>query len=191
MPRFQRKVVVWCFCIFCSALAFGQQAVRDRIVRPIDNRSLVQLKGTVHPRARSEFDQGPVSPALPLERMTLVFQPAADQQAALDQLLAEQQDRFSPNYHKWLTPEEYADQFGVSQHDLDLAAAWLRSQGFTVNQSARGRTWIAFSGSAAQVEAAFHTQIHNYLQNGKLHYAAASDPSIPAAFAGVISGVGR
>ncbi len=190
MPRFQHKVVVWCFCIFCSALAFGQQAVRDRIVRPIDNHSLVQLKGTVHPRARSEFDQGPVSPALPLERMTLVFQPTADQHAALDQLLAEQQDRFSPNYHKWLTPEEYADQFGVSQHDLDLAAAWLRSQGFTVNQSARGRTWIAFSGSAAQVEAAFHTQIHNYLQNGKLHYAAASDPSIPTAFAGVISGVG-
>ena len=125
-----------------------------------------------------------------MQRMTLFFQPTAEQQAALDKLLVEQQDPTSPNYHKWLTPEEFGDRFGISAQDINTLTAWLRSQGFTVDQTARSRTWIAFSGIAAQVNAAFQTSIHNYLVGGKLHYAAASDPSIPAAFAGVVSGVG-
>ena len=176
--------------IFPGSLAFGQVAQQNRIVRPVDNRSVVQLQGSRHPLARSEFDQGPVSPTLPLQRMTLFFQPTAEQQAALDQLLAEQQDPTSPNYHKWLTPEEFADRFGISAQDINTLTAWLRSQGFTVDETAHSRTWIAFSGIAAQVEAAFETSIHNYLVGGKLHYAASSDPAIPAAFAGVVTGIG-
>ena len=135
------------------------------------------------------LDQGPASPTQPMQRMTLVFKPTAEQQAALDQLLVEQQDPSSPNYHKWLTPEEFGDRFGVSAQDINTLAAWLTSQGFTVDQTAHSRTWIAFSGIAAQVEAAFQTSIHNYLVGGKMHYAASSDPSIPAAFAGVVSGI--
>ena len=145
---------------------------------------------TLHPLARTQFDQGPASPTLQMQRMTLFFQPTAEQQAALDQLLIEQQDPTSPNYHKWLTPEEFGDRFGISAQDINTLTAWLRSQGFTVDQTARSRTWIAFSGIAAQVNAAFQTSIHNYLVGGKMHYAAASDPGIPAAFAGVVSGIG-
>ena len=176
--------------IILSSFASGQAPQQNRIVRPIDNRSMVRLQGTMHPRARSEFDQGPVSPTQPLQRMTLVFRPTAEQQAALDQLLIEQQDPASQNYHKWLTPEEFADRFGLSEHDISVAGTWLRSQGFTVDQTARSRTWIAFSGIAAQVQAAFQTSIHHYLVDGKMHYAASSDPSIPAALAGVVTGIG-
>jgi len=41
----------------------------------------------------------------------------------------------------------------------------------------------------AQVEEAFHTQIHHYLVGGELHMANASDPQIPAALAPVVAGV--
>ncbi len=176
--------------IFLSSYAVGQTAQPNRIVRPVDNRSVVRLQGTLHPLARSASDQGPASPTQPMQRMTLFFQPTAEQQSALDQLLAEQQDPTSPNYHKWLTPEEFADRFGISSQDISVLAAWLRSQGFTVDETARSRTWIAFSGIAAQVNAAFQTSMHNYLVNGKVHYAAAIEPSVPAAFAGVVTGIG-
>ncbi len=173
-----------------SSLAFGQTPQQDRVVRPVDNRSVVRLRGTMHPLARTAFDKGPASPTQPMQGMTLFFQPTAEQQAALDELLVEQQDPASPNYHKWLTPEEFADRFGLSERDITVAATWLRSQGFTVDQTARSRTWIAFSGIAAQVQAAFQTSIHHYLVNGKMHYAASSDPSIPAALAEVVTGIG-
>src|SRR5271165_5772575 len=175
--------------LLVGSLASGQAPQQNRIVRPVDNRSVVRLQGTLHPRALSQFDQGPVSPTLPMQRMTLVFSHTAAQQAALDQLLEEQQDPASGNYHKWLTPEEFGDRFGLAQADVDLVSAWLTSQGFTVNEVARSRTWIAFSGIAAQVEAAFHAPIHNYLVDGKLHFAASTDISVPDAFAGVVSGV--
>ena len=173
-----------------GCLAFGQTPQQNRIVRAVDNRSVVRLQGTMHPLARTAVDQGPASPTQPMQRMTLFFQPTAEQQAALDQLLAEQQDPTSPNYHKWLTPEEFADRFGISAQDAAALAAWLRLQGFTVDEIARSRTWVAFSGIAAQVEAAFQTSIHNYLVNGKIHYAAATEPAVPAAFEGVVTGIG-
>ena len=158
-------------------------------MRPINNASAVRLEGTMSPRARAELDRGPVAATTPLERMTVVFSRTAEQQAALDQLLAEQQDPASLNYHKWLTPEEFADRFGLAQADVDLVSAWLTSQGFTVTEVARSRTWVAFSGIAAQVEAAFRAPIHNYLANGVMHYAASTDVAVPDAFSGVITGV--
>ena len=97
-------------------------------------------------------------------------------------------DPSSANYHKWLSPEQYADQFGVSPNDINRITAWLQSQGLQVKRVARSRTWIQFSGTAGQVGAALHTQINQYLENGAVHYANVSDPSIPAALAGMVRG---
>ena len=172
-----------------TSLTTAQQPQQRRIVRPIDNASMVRLAGTVHPRTAGAIDRGPIAPTMPLQRMRMVFSPSAQQQAALDQLLAEQQDPSSANYHKWLTPEEFGDRFGLAQSDIVSVSAWLSAQGFTVDEIARGRNWIAFSGNAAQVEAAFRAPIHNYVVGGKTHFAIANDLSIPEAFSGVVTGV--
>src|SRR6267143_1599662 len=63
--------------------------------------------------------------------------------------------RGNVNYHRWLTPEEFADRFGVSQDDIDKIVSWLRGQGLTVVSVARARNSVAFRGDAAQVENAF------------------------------------
>jgi subtilase family serine protease len=91
--------------------------------------------------------------------------------------------------HRWLTPEEFADRFGISRNDIAAAADWLRSQGFAVGKVARSRSWIVFSGTARQAEDAFHSEIHRYSLEGKDHFANATEPSIPAPLAEVVSGV--
>lgn len=121
--------------------------------------------------------------------MSLTLAPSPAQQADLNQLLAAQQTPGSPSYHQWLTPEQYAERFGVSQADINTISAWLQSQGLKVLRVARGRNAITFSGTAAQVESAFHIELHSYLVNGETHFANTSDPSIPAAFQGIVSGV--
>lgn len=160
----------------------------DRITGPVDNSQTVVLKGTVHPSAQPQYDKGPVDPSMKLPFITLLIQPSTTQQAALKQLLAEQQDPSSLNYHKWLTPEQFGQRFGLSRGDLTNITKWLRSEGFAIAQVARGRDWIAFSGTAAQVLRAFHTELRRYNVDGEEHFANATDPSIPKALEGIVAG---
>src|SRR6202521_1725572 len=121
--------------------------------------------------------------------VTLLTVPSASQQQALTKLLADQQNPGSASYHKWLTPEQYADRFGLSLSDVAKLTAWLQSQGFSVVETARGRNWIVFTGTAAQVEKSFQTQIHNFKTNGETHFANTTSPSIPAALSRVVVGL--
>jgi subtilase family serine protease len=159
----------------------------SRISEKIDNHRRMKLAGHVHPQARPEFDQGRVASSLVMRHLTLVLKPSASQQADLDKLLADQQNPSSPLYHHWLRPDEYAARFGASQDDLDKIVAWLQSQNLTVDSVARARNTIAFTGTAADVDNAFGTEIHRYQVNGESHYANATEPSIPAALQAVVS----
>jgi hypothetical protein len=122
--------------------------------------------------------------------MTLLIVPSASQQKAVDKLLAQQQDPHSPLYHQWLTPEEYADRFGLSPNDIQKLTIWLQSYGFAILKVARSRNMIVFSGTAAQVEIAFQTSIHNFDVDGEKHFSNTTPPSIPSALSGIVSGFG-
>jgi large repetitive protein len=65
----------------------------------------------------------------------------------------------------------------------------LQQQGFKIDNLARGKQWIEFSGTPAQVESAFHTEMHNYVVNGRQHVANSTDISLPQAMMPVVSGV--
>ncbi len=176
--------------VLATAIAsFAETGPRDRILRPIQGTQVQVVPGNMRSLARAEFDRGQVDPSLALERVAIVFRLSSQQQQALEELLSEQQDPFSPNFHKWQTPEEYAARFGMSQNDLGKVAAWLESQGLTYEGVSRGRTEIYFSGTAGQIEYALHTELHHYLVNGKMHFANATNPSLPAAFAGAVLAV--
>jgi uncharacterized protein (TIGR03437 family) len=178
------RIILPLFLLPCALLAQP-----DRITAPIDARRTVVLKGNVHPMAQPRFDQGPVEPAFRLGYVALMLKKTDAQQAALEQLLQQQQDPTSPNYRDWLTPEQYANRFGLSQSDLDQISAWLQSEGFTVEYVARGRNWLAFSGTAGQVRAAFQTEIHRYRVDGEMHFGATAEPSVPASLEPLVAGL--
>ncbi len=102
--------------VMCASLSFA--ATADRIPGGITGGPTVPLAGNIHHLALPQFDQGSVDPAMQLGTITLLTVPTPAQQQALKQLLAQQQDRKSPLYHKWITPEQYADRFGMSQNDV-------------------------------------------------------------------------
>ncbi|MGA2219685.1 MAG: protease pro-enzyme activation domain-containing protein, partial [Terracidiphilus sp.] len=169
-------------------MAWGQQT-GNRIVGPIDESRVVTLKGNVHPLAREEYDLGGVDPDLRMDRMVLELMPGASRQAELDTLVEAQQDVESPLFHAWLTPSEFGARFGASPADVTEVAAWLQGRGFTVDEVAASNWLIVFSGTAGEVETAFHTEIHRYRVDGVEHIANSQDPEIPAALAGVVGGV--
>ncbi|HWG59131.1 MAG TPA: S53 family peptidase [Candidatus Acidoferrales bacterium] len=159
---------------------------------PAQNASHPQftvMRGNTSPLARPEDDRGPAPSALPMDHMRLVLRRGPRQEAALEALMARQQDRSSPDFHHWLTPAQFGRQFGPSDQDIQTITNWLGSQGFQVNAVSNGRTVIDFSGIAAQVQSAFHTAIHRYSVNGEDRWSNASDPMIPTALAPMIAGV--
>ena len=162
---------------------------QDRVPSFVDDEHRITLHGDRHPLAISQYDAGAVSPDFRMDRMLLTLQPDAAQQDALLQLLDAQHDSESPYYHQWLTPEQFGERFGVSEADAKQVSRWLQAHGMEVEEVTAGRRSIVFSGTAAQVEDAFHTRIHVYKIGNEVHHANASDPQIPAAFAEVVGGV--
>jgi subtilase family serine protease len=181
------------FVSFALLLAYpasdAQTPASNRITQTIDTGQLVRLTGSVHPLAKHEFDQGRLNGNTMMHGVSLIFSRSSSQQQALQALLAEQQDPASPNFHKWLTPEQFADRFGLTSNDVAQVTRWLESEGFVIDRVARSRTQISFTGSVARIESVFHTEIHSYLTNGERHFANTTDLQIPAALQGVVLGV--
>jgi hypothetical protein len=178
-------------CCLAQQSGFAQQAQaapQPLITQPIDEHQLTLLRGNTHPLALPQFDLGTAPATLPMQRMLLVLKRGPAEEFALRTLLDNQQDKNSPSYHKWLTPEQFGKQFGPTDGDMQIITSWLQSHGFQVGTT-NGRTVLEFSGSASQVQEAFHTTIDKYVVNGEEHWANASDPSIPTALTPAVAGV--
>lgn len=156
-----------------------------RITQALDEKRLVAFPGNVHPLARQEFDQGAIADARPLRRMLLLLQRGSEQETALQSLLDKQQDKSSPDYHAWITPDQFGKQFGPAASDIQVLTEWLTKEGFTDIRVGPGRSVIEFTGNVSSVRSAVHTEIHRYLVDGQEHIANSSDPQIPAALAPV------
>ncbi|HYT21838.1 MAG TPA: Ig-like domain repeat protein [Candidatus Polarisedimenticolia bacterium] len=172
-----------------QAAAIPASITQARITQAIDETQLVRLRGNVHPLARPEFDRGPVSDATPMDRMLLLLQHGPDQEAALRQFMDEQQMKDSPNFQKWLTPQEFARLYGPADADIQTITDWLTRQGFHNVRVGAGRTVLEFSGNVGQVRNAFHTEIHRFNVNGEARQANVTDPQIPAALTPVVAGI--
>ncbi len=151
-------------------------------------QSLVLLEHTRHPLAIEANALGRVEAGRPLERILLVLSPSVVQEAALQQLLDDQQNPNSPNYHHWLTASEFATRFGASDAALQSVLRWLQSGGFAVERVAASKRWVEFSGTASQVENAFHTELQYYRANRKTVLANSTDLAVPANIAGITRG---
>jgi subtilase family serine protease len=158
-------------------------------VSAIPGSPLVPLPGNTHPSATPEHSLGPVDDGFLIEHMQLVLRRSPEQEAALETQMDALHDNTSPQFHQWLTLDQFASQYGVAQADIDVITGWLRAHGFRVDSVPPSRMFIEFSGTAGQVSEAFHTEIDNLLVKGNPHFANMRDPQIPEELAKVVVGV--
>lgn len=171
-----------------STIGYAQTASVDRLISPIVSSQRV-VTNPVHPLATKQNDLGRVSGGQIFHRMVLLLERSAAQETALQQLLRDQQDPHSPQYHQWLTPAQFGERFGPSDSDLAKITGWLKAQGFSVETPSNGRQFLVFTGTSAQVESAFQTEMHRYGVNGKTYFANATAGSIPKALTPDVRGV--
>jgi Pro-kumamolisin, activation domain/Bacterial Ig-like domain (group 3) len=174
--------------LFCSLSAFAQRPT-PRLTQAMAGSARITLAGSRTPQARRGQDLGAVAPQMSIPGITLVFKRSPAQEADLQQLLAAQQNPSSPLYHQWLTPDTFASRFGMADEDIAAAETWLQSHGFHIESTARSRDRITFSGTAAQVQAAFGTDLHYYQVDGEQHFAPTADLTLPNELASVTAAV--
>ena len=170
---------------FAAPFSFGQRAL---VTNAIDETELVSLTGNTSSAAIAKFDQGRVNPNMALDHMLLQLKRSPEQEEAVKSSIDDLHNPKSANFHKWMSAQEFGEHFGASEQDVQQVSMWLRSHGLEVESVNPARTVIQFSGKAAQVEEAFHTEIHTLNVNGVPHFSNVSAPQIPKALSGIILG---
>ncbi len=130
--------------------------------------------------------------AFAVEKATVTGATAATQQvsfdvylplqneAGLDALLTSLNDPNSPNYHKWLTQEQFHSQFGPSAATVAAVQHELEAFGMTTTLASPQK--IHATGSAHAVELMFATELHNgVFRNGSKTIVAVGGISMPSA----------
>ncbi len=180
-----RRSTAWALVLACAAAVLGGStagtATAGATATPsADLSGLARLPGHVNGNARPQFDLGRAPDSLAMHGLEVVFAKTASQQRAIEALIAAQQDPKSPQYHQFLTPAQYGARFGASEATVAAVSRWLTANGFTLEALPANRSELRFSGTKAQVETAFHTEIHLFEVDGVRHYANVENPAVPA-----------
>jgi hypothetical protein len=186
------SLVLFAFLLSSSPAAAQIESglhARVLVTQNVGEENRVTLQGNTRPEAKFENDRGPVADGFPMEHMLLQLRRSPEKGLELQQFIDELHTQGSPNFHQWISAQEFGEKYGVAKQDLDAVTSWLEAQGFRVNVIYPSGMVIDFSGTAAQVRKAFQTEIHHLEVKGERHVGNMSDPRIPAALAPVIAGV--
>jgi kumamolisin len=110
--------------------------------------------------------------------------------AAFTQFLGDLYNPSSAQFHKFLSPAEYANRFGPTAEARQQVIGWLQSQGFAVVNSNPNGSTISVKGSVAQAQTAFHVEINNYSRaDGSQYFATDRTAAFPASLSDKVHGV--
>ena len=174
--------------ILACALAPAILPAQRSPIGNIDNQKRHILAGHLQSQLANATDLGPAADTLEIVG-SMLLQASPVQTAGISGFLERLQDPASPDFHAWLTPEEFADRYGANEEEIQTIADWLRSQGLTVVSTARARNRITFRGPVRSVENAFQTRIRRFGVDGEIHFANAREPSVPDVFAALVLAV--
>src|SRR5215831_6720353 len=110
---------------FLLGIALCAQEPKPRLGKEIDNSLRVTVPGTHPPMAQTENDAGELPSGTMLHGIGIVLSRSAAQESDLETLIAVQQTVGSPQYHNWLSPDEFAARFGVADSDISSIRQWL------------------------------------------------------------------
>jgi Pro-kumamolisin, activation domain/MBG domain (YGX type) len=131
-----------------------------------------------------------VGPAPAATALPLVVTLKPRDPAALATAVQAISDPGSPQYRRFLTPAQFAQQFGPTTSTIRQVTSALRQEGLTVGAPSSTGLSLPVSGTVAQVQSAFATSISKYhLSSGKTGYDNASAPEVPTSVAPQIEGI--
>jgi len=99
-------------------------------------------------------------------------------EAQLDQLVGQQNQKGSPNFHKWITQDSFNAAFSPTAQEVKSVQNFLTAHGLSVLALAENNFYVKVQGTIGDIEKAFHVNIHIYNLNGQTYRSNTGDPSI-------------
>jgi kumamolisin len=113
--------------------------------------------------------------------------------AGAENLLAALTSPGDPQFHKFLTPDQFLAKFGPAKADVDKVASGLRRYGLSVERASS--MTLRATGTSAQIDNAFGVTLHVFDVAAKNRAAAYSyrapleRPKVPEAVAGLVTAI--
>jgi subtilase family serine protease len=171
-----------CGVLAAAALALGAGAAPAGAARP----SRTSVPGSVPRWAQPSRDRGDAASSKPVT--VTVYLPLRNA-AAADALAQQVSDPASASYGQFLTPDAIAQRFGASDADMAAVSSFLRGAGLSVGDVPANNAYVEASGTLAQAEAAFATNVHRYAYRGRVLDAPSTALSVPSSLDGKVLAV--
>ena len=191
-----RKAAIKSSSILLLISLFGFAAAR-----PLFADSLTAVPATAYYPTAPQKHLLPASSLDQQQLLSINFALKGDDDG-LNEFTREQYDPASPNYQKWITPEEFGDRFGASAEEIALVERWANANGLKITYIAKGRRLITAVATMAVVQKALSTTLGAYERTGAeqdasgavsaedVLFAPKTSPLLPSAVAEVVSSIG-
>jgi hypothetical protein len=195
--RFTNPAVAFCFLLALTILTAGSRYAQAQTQIPAPgrvNQSTAQSGGamTLLNHTPAKVLDGTairVSHYNPDNMLRLTLAVQDSHQAEEDQFIKELTTKGSPNFHKFLTQDQWNERFAPSVEDEQAVVNWAQSVGLTVTYRYPNRVLVDVEGTAGTIEKAFAVTINNYQVGEEVDFSNDRDPAIPGSLFGVLHGV--
>jgi kumamolisin len=107
----------------------------------------------------------------------------------LENFVAQTTTPGSPQFHRFLNVNQFVQRFAPSNWQIQQFVQYLESFGITVDKIYADNLDITVTGTAAQLNAAFATQLRDYTRNGQTFHRPAWKFVLPGQFASLVLSV--
>jgi xanthomonalisin len=142
--------------LIASALALGSQ-VHAASLSGTHRLLVANVPATV-----ASGQAARLAPMAETQRLKLALVLPLRNEAELDGLLKQLQDPRSPNFHRYLSVDEFTARFGASASDYAEVVGWAKSNGLSVTETTRNRHVVDIEGSIAAINRALHVQMSTF-----------------------------
>jgi subtilase family serine protease len=98
--------------------------------------------------------------------------------AELDSMVHDMYDKNSPNYHHFLTREQYRSKFAPRAKDAGTVRNYLAANSLNVTSIESNNHYLIARGQIGNVQKAFNVQINRVMVNGAIHSVNSSEASV-------------
>ena len=132
------------------------------------------------PAAVTKLNLPPVGRLSSTNRLHLAMGLPFRNEQALGTLLQHLYDPTSPQYHQYLTPEQFTEMFGPTEQDYQAVIAFAKANGLAVTTTFPNRALLDVEGTVAGVEKALHVtmQVYNHPDEARTFFAPNTEPSL-------------
>ena len=183
----QRNFVRNVSFVAASLMLIAVSLLAMRVVVRADQNSRTLLNGHEVPLIQQAHL---IQNTSPTQQLNLSIGMQLRNPSGLDSLLSDIYDPNSPQYHQYLTPDQFEQMFAPTSDQVQQVITYLQSQGMTITGVAPNNLLIDATATVSQVQSAFSVKINTYQAGSHTFYANTNSPSVPTSISQLITSIG-